>query len=130
LRAMEHAELISIVTVDGLPTTIKPGKPVYRYVFQRLANDTIFRAVQDISYNNRAIAAEESTIKKCEDELLTLKTIGLDTGRSFFGGNHATATRVAYLLDKMRTSEEKLEACEREIKKLKKVLVHVVDTKV
>lgn len=57
LRGMEHAELISITTQDGkprpfllsraasdapitagLPVAIRPGKPVYRYVFQRLVN--------------------------------------------------------------------------------------------
>lgn len=57
LRGMEHAELISITTQDGtlcsdlsmeqttqkdtfkgLPVSIKPGKPVYLTVFQRLVS--------------------------------------------------------------------------------------------
>lgn len=38
LRSMEHAELISISTKDGRPTTIRPGKPVLRYVFERVVN--------------------------------------------------------------------------------------------
>lgn len=84
--------------------------------------DTIFHAVQDIGYSNKAIAAEEATIRKCEEELLTLKTIGLDTGSSFLGGSGATAARANYLLSKMKTAEEKLEQREKEIKKLKKVL--------
>ena len=37
LRNMEHAELITITTHDGRPSTIKPGKPVYRCVFERVA---------------------------------------------------------------------------------------------
>lgn len=55
---MEHAELITIVTLHGTryllsspssrrlisyigsgrPSTIKPGKPVYKWVFERLVN--------------------------------------------------------------------------------------------
>jgi hypothetical protein len=38
LRSMEHAELISISTKDGRPTIIRPGKPVLRYVFERVVN--------------------------------------------------------------------------------------------
>ncbi|KIO26152.1 hypothetical protein M407DRAFT_235699 [Tulasnella calospora MUT 4182] len=122
LRAMEHAELISIVTSDGFPISIKPGKPIYRFVFQRLVNDNIFRAVQDITYNNKAIAAEEATIKKCEDELLTLKTIGLEVGSSIFGGTGAAGSRATYLLEKMRASQEKIVAKEKDVKRLKVVL--------
>ena len=36
LRNMEHAELITITTQDGRPSTIRPGKPVYKYVFERV----------------------------------------------------------------------------------------------
>lgn len=122
LRAMEHAELISITTTDGLPISIRPGKPVYRYVFQRLVNDNIFRAVQDIGYNNKAIAAEEATIKKCEEELLTLKTIGLEVGNSIWGGTGAAGSRATYLLEKMRASQEKIVAKEKDVKRLKVVL--------
>lgn len=38
LRHMEHAELITIGTVNGRPSTIKPGKPVYKFVFERLVS--------------------------------------------------------------------------------------------
>lgn len=78
--------------------------------------------MQDIEYNNKAIAAEEATIRKCEEELLTLKSIGLTTGSSILGGSGATAYRADYLLAKMAASEQKLEAREKDIKKLKKLL--------
>ena len=62
LREMEHAELILINTqngwqcsdaflkclliyafaIAGRPTTIKPGKPVYRYVFEKLVHGESF----------------------------------------------------------------------------------------
>lgn len=44
----------------------------------------MFFAVQDISYNLKAIAAEEKTIKDCEQELIVLRSIGLDTGERFY----------------------------------------------
>lgn len=36
LRNMEHAELITITTHNGRPSTIRPGKPVYKFVFERV----------------------------------------------------------------------------------------------
>lgn len=36
LRNMEHAELIAISTHNGRPSTIRPGKPVYKWVFERV----------------------------------------------------------------------------------------------
>ncbi|KAG8884079.1 mitochondrial escape protein 2 [Tulasnella sp. 331] len=122
LREMEHAELITIATQDGLPIAIRPGKPVYRYVFQRLANDRIFNAVQDIAYSKSAIAAEEAAIRKIEEELIQLKTIGLNVGNSILGGSGATASRAGYLLAKMKKSQETLDGFETEIKRLKQVL--------
>jgi hypothetical protein len=38
LRSMERAELITVDTQDGRPSTIRPGRPIYRHVFRRLAN--------------------------------------------------------------------------------------------
>ncbi|KAG9016840.1 mitochondrial escape protein 2 [Tulasnella sp. JGI-2019a] len=122
LREMEHAELITITTQDGFPISIRPGKPVYRYVFQRLVNDRIFHAVQDIAYNKSAMAAEESSIRKIEEELTSLKSIGLQLGSSFLGGSGATAARAEYLLAKMKKAQEDLSAFESEIKRLKKLL--------
>ena len=40
LREMEHAEFIAINTQNGRPTTIKPGKPVYHFVFEKLVHGT------------------------------------------------------------------------------------------
>ena len=38
LRSMERVELITVDTQDGRPSTIRPGRPIYRHVFQRLVN--------------------------------------------------------------------------------------------
>ncbi|KDQ13211.1 hypothetical protein BOTBODRAFT_188730 [Botryobasidium botryosum FD-172 SS1] len=122
LREMEIAELIMITTHDGLPYTIKPGRPVYKYVFERLVQDTIFQASQDVAFNEKAIAAAESTVRSCESELVTLKTIGFDTGRSLVWGGGAMDARANYLLRKMNAAGEKIEKLEDANARLKKVL--------
>ncbi|KAJ7105752.1 RNA12 protein-domain-containing protein [Mycena crocata] len=121
LRSMEHAELISIGNHNGRPSTIRPGKPVYKFVFERLVNDSIFAATQDIAFNDKLIASAESTVKACEQELLTLKEIGTD-GEHWWGGNSASSTRSRYLLSKMGASAMKIETLERKNLELKKVL--------
>ncbi|KAJ7771805.1 RNA12 protein-domain-containing protein [Mycena metata] len=121
LRSLEHAELIAIGTHNGRPSTIRPGKPVYKYVFDRLVKDPIFQATQDIAYNEKLIASAESTVKACESELLTLKEIGTD-GEHWWGGNSASSTRSRYLLSKMQASATKIEGLERKNTELKKVL--------
>ncbi|KAJ7093140.1 RNA12 protein-domain-containing protein [Mycena epipterygia] len=121
LRSMEHAELISIGTHNGRPSIIRPGKPVYKYVFERLVNDSIFQATQDIAFNEKIIADAESKIKACEQELLVLKEIGTDS-EHWWGGKSASSSRSYYLLSKMHASAMKIEALERRNAELKKVL--------
>ncbi|KAH7877865.1 exonuclease [Lentinula edodes] len=121
LRSMEHAELITIATRDGLPTIIRPGKPVYRWVFERLVNDPIFRATQEIEFNNRLVSIAETTIQSCEEELLKLVEIGKN-GPSTWLTEDPSSRRSRYLLKKMMESERKLEALERKNAELKKTL--------
>ncbi|CAE6435290.1 hypothetical protein ACGC1H_002868 [Rhizoctonia solani] len=122
LRNMETAELISIGTIDGRPTTIKPGKPVYKHVYRRLVEDRVFQAVQTINFNEKLIATSVATIKSCEDELTVLKNIGLDLGSSVLTGKGATGARASYLLEKMMQATLKVEQLEAENARLKKVL--------
>ncbi|KAJ7197249.1 RNA12 protein-domain-containing protein [Mycena pura] len=128
LRSMERAELITIATHNairhiypGRPSTIRPGRPVYRYVFERLVNDPIFQATQDIAFNEKIIAGAESTIKACEQELLSLKEIGTQA-EHWWGGNTASSSRSRYLLSKMQVATMKIEALERRNVELKMVL--------
>ncbi|THV08025.1 hypothetical protein K435DRAFT_825312 [Dendrothele bispora CBS 962.96] len=122
LRSMEEAELITIGTVHGRPSVIRPGRPVYRYVFERLVNDPVFRATQEIAYNNKLITAAVDTIKSCETELLSLKEIkGEFSGYLQF--SDPSKDRAQYLLKKMAKAEKELEKLEQENDNLKKVLV-------
>ncbi|KAH9952207.1 RNA12 protein-domain-containing protein [Amylocystis lapponica] len=121
LRNLEHAELIAIGTLNGRPSTIRPGKPVYRYVFERLVGDVAFQATQDISFNEKVIASAEGTVKTCELELLTLKDVDAGTTR-WYGSRSAVSSRGDYLLKKMKTAEEKIEVLEKQNATLKKIL--------
>lgn len=42
--------------------------------------------MQDIATNDQLIAAANSTIRTCEEELTTLRAINLEAGRSIFSG--------------------------------------------
>ncbi|KAI0797741.1 exonuclease [Abortiporus biennis] len=121
LRSMEYSELISIVTHNGRPSTIRPGKPVYKYVFERLVNDPVFQATQDIAFNMKVIASSETMIKSCEAELITLKDVDAGTS-SWWGSRKAVTQRIEYLLKYMRTANAKIEAAEKQNASLKKIL--------
>ncbi|KAA1474837.1 hypothetical protein DENSPDRAFT_841477 [Dentipellis sp. KUC8613] len=127
LRNMEQAELITITTVNGRPSVIKPGKPVYKHVFERLVHDTAFKVTQDFAYNTKYIEANENIVKACENELALLKDIntGLDTRhwwKWLIGTRSATQLRAHYLLKKMRKAETLVEQLDKKNVELKAVL--------
>jgi len=121
LREMERAELISIVTGEGLPLSIRAGRPVYREVFQRLVNDPIFRSIQELGFNKKQIASAEASVRTCEEELLTLKSIGLDVRESYWS-RPPVSLRANYLMRKMRSCSQKIIDLEDRNFRLKKIL--------
>jgi len=121
LRSMERAEMISVDTQNGRPSAIRPGRPIYRHVFQRLVDDPVFQASQDLASNTRLIDSAETTVRACEQELQVLRTIGLDTGR-WWSGATAMGIRAKYLMDKMANAQGTLEKLEKHNGELKKVL--------
>ncbi|OAX43831.1 hypothetical protein K503DRAFT_789293 [Rhizopogon vinicolor AM-OR11-026] len=122
LRSMEHAEIISISTHHGRPSTIRPGKPVFKYVFERLVNDPIFQATQDIALNEKLISSAEGTVRACESELTTLKDLSI-VERSFWGlRRKATSERKEYLLKKMRSAQTKIQTLEKQNTVLRRAL--------
>lgn len=82
----------------------------------------VFGATQDIDYNKQLIAASESAIKACEEELLRLTEIGAHTRSSVFGTDRAVSLRTRYLLNVMGEASAKIESLERANAKLKKLL--------
>ncbi|KXN90467.1 Mitochondrial escape protein 2 [Leucoagaricus sp. SymC.cos] len=125
LRGMENAELISIGTHDGRPSTIRPGKPVYRWVFERLVNDAVFRATQEIGFNEKQISTSETAIQKYEEELQRLRTVEeLDGGwfRWLLGGRTNVWERERFLLRKLGEANRKVEELDRTNKDLKTII--------
>ncbi|KAF8803621.1 hypothetical protein BYT27DRAFT_7171768 [Phlegmacium glaucopus] len=122
LRNMEHAELIAIGTKDGRPSTIRPGRPVFRWVFEKLVNgvDSIFRATQELGYNEKEIAQAESKIKGYEEELASL--VDTMSKEGFILRRSACGERARYIGEKMVDAERKVERLEKINKGLKKVL--------
>ncbi|KAL5532911.1 YME2 [Sanghuangporus sanghuang] len=123
LRNMEHSDLIIIGTHDGRPSTIRAGRPVYRYVFQRLVADSVFYAIQEMSSNSARIASAESTVRSCEEELSKLSSLKepVPVRTSWLGKRNPSTVRATYLLKKMQAAEttiEKLEATNAELQKV------------
>jgi len=114
LREMEHCEIISIGTLNARPSVIKPGKPVLRWVFERLASDPIFAATQEISYNSKLISNYEKTIKNCEDELISVEPLATETSFGWIFPRYGSLQgRVRYLTSKLQSTQKKIEALEK-----------------
>ncbi|KAF3918964.1 hypothetical protein ABW20_dc0108200 [Dactylellina cionopaga] len=114
LQALEQAELISIVSSDGRPWAIKPGKPVYRAAFKKLQGDKVLEAKLDIDVATELIKTENANVAKYENELTLLGQ--LPSRPSEVSG------RISWLLKKLQTSQSKIETYEKEVNTLKKVL--------
>lgn len=86
--------------------------------------DPVFQATLDITFNQKIIASNESTIKSCEQELIALKEVEAGTSH-WWGSRRAVTVREEYLLKKMRVAQEKLETLEKQNASLKKVLLKI-----
>ncbi|KAL9024376.1 MAG: hypothetical protein Q9196_006563 [Gyalolechia fulgens] len=114
LRALEQAELITIVSSKGRPHSIKPGKPVYQAAFRQLTEDKVLAARLDLAVLSQLVAMESKAIDKAEGELALLG--GLP------GQGREVKDRVKWLLGKMQTSQRKVEGYENDAARLKSVL--------
>ncbi|TFY82063.1 hypothetical protein EWM64_g1954 [Hericium alpestre] len=126
LRSMEQTDFIAIGTVNGRPSVIKPGKPIYRHVFERLASDAVFQANQDLALNTKRIQIAQDIIAACEQELKTLNELsrGSEMRTSWLRpwADRPTTRRIRYLLQKMRTAETTVESLDKKNSQLKAVL--------
>ena len=115
LRALEQAELISILSVNGRPHSIRPGRPVYTSAFRLLVQDRALASRLDLSTLTDLATNENRTVEKCEAELALLASLpGKGTG--------GVRDRVLWLMHKLRDSQLKIEAYEAESSMLKKIL--------
>ncbi|EGU11742.2 Dynactin [Rhodotorula toruloides ATCC 204091] len=114
LRALESAALISVGHLNGRPSIIRPGKPVYRAACERLLQDTALKAAVDFRAVSAAIKTANADISSAQAELVELSRLFTsDKGRWAFGGGSVVPkeieVRVGQLLAKMRGGEEKAE---------------------
>ena len=114
LQALEQAELISIVSSNGRPYSIKPGKPVYQAAFKRLTQDHVLKARMDLAILTELTKIETQSIDKYEAELNLLANLPKQPGE--------IAPRIKWLLSKLQSSHAKVEKYEQEGSVLKKVL--------
>lgn len=114
LTALEQSELITIQSQSGRPYAIKPGRPVYYSSFKRLVEDTVLTSKWDLAVMAESIKVETQTIEKCEQELHLLGELPKQPAE--------LSARIQWLLNKIATSQAKVEALEKESGKLKKIL--------
>jgi hypothetical protein len=115
LEALSAAELISIKTYKGRPQAIKAGKPVYQAAFKLLTEDAVLKSQLDLAILTELTKIETKSIDKYETELNLLGSLPRQP--------REVGPRVQFLLGKLATSQQKVEAWEKEIGALKKVLM-------
>ena len=114
LQALEQAELISILSVNGRPHTVKPGKPVYSAAFRHLLADHVLQARLDLATLTALTKVEGSSIDKYEAELNLLGQLPKQPAE--------VGARIKWLLTKLQGAQTRIEGYEVESGKLKKVL--------
>lgn len=115
LQALEQAELIAIVSANGRPHSIKPGKPVYQAAFKLLTQDHVLNARLDLAILAELTKIETQSIDRYEAELLLLGSLPKQPPE--------LGPRTLWLLGKVWACQVKVEKYERESAVLKKVLM-------
>ncbi|KAL2054471.1 hypothetical protein ABVK25_005219 [Lepraria finkii] len=114
LQALEQAEMITIVSYNGRPASVKPGKPVYSAAFKQLTEDHVLKARLDLGILSELIKIETQGIDKVEAELSLLGSLP--------GSPKQTKGRINWLLGRLYAGQDKVEKYEKESEALKKVL--------
>ena len=114
LEALSAVELISIKTYNGRPQIIKAGKPVYQAAFKQLTKDRVLKSRLDLAILTELTKIETKSIDKYETELNILGSLPKQPKE--------VGPRVSFLLGKLAASQQKVEAWEKEMGALKKVL--------
>lgn len=113
LRALEQAEMITIISRNGRPQAIRVGKPVYKAAFLRIRADRVLCASLDLDRLSALMASETGVIAQSEEELVRLQDIS---------NQKKVSTRVDYLLDKIEVAQKKIHDMEATASILKTIL--------
>ena len=111
LQGTENAEIITVVSKNDRPWSIKPGRPVYQAAFKRLLPDMALRDLMDYNSLVALIKLKTARVKDAEDELKKVAPV-LNQPKG----------RTAYLVAGIAKSQGRIEAHEKAMEKLKKVL--------
>lgn len=114
IAALEQAELITVQSSNGRPYKIMPGKPVYQPAFQNLVSDNVLRAKLELALLSDAIASENKSIDKYEQELRLLSELPKQPPELY--------DRMKWLLGNVAKSQKSIESLEKESAALKKIL--------
>lgn len=114
LQALEQAELIAVRSVNGRPTTIRPGRPVYHAAFRRLTADRALGARLDLATYALLINHENAKVGKYEAELQLLGNLQRPV--------RELGMRYQWLAEKVQHAQARIEGYERDSKRLSRVL--------
>lgn len=117
LKAMERAELITIIQKEGRPDSIRPGKPVFYTVFSRLVSDTVFAASMEVECNMVLKKQSETEMTKLENNIEKLTNINATNKPP-----KEVQVRIQYLLTKLTSIQNLIETYDKNIKDAKEVI--------
>ncbi|KAI8641214.1 RNA12 protein-domain-containing protein [Parasitella parasitica] len=117
LKALERAEMITVVQKEGRANSIRPGKPVYYTVFNRLVSDTIFAASMEVETNMALKKQSEADIAKLEDNINKLTNINSPNRPP-----KEIEARIKFLLAKVASIQKLIEEYDNNIKTGKDVI--------
>ncbi|KAI9470931.1 MAG: RNA12 protein-domain-containing protein [Benjaminiella poitrasii] len=117
LKAMERAELIVIVQKEGRPNSIRPGKPVYYTVFNRLVSDPLFAASMEVEWNMTLKKQAEETATSLENTIEKLSQINSSNRPP-----KEIEGRIRFLLSKLDASQKSIEEHDSNIKTAKEII--------
>ncbi|CUS11960.1 unnamed protein product [Tuber aestivum] len=111
LQNLEQAGLVTIVTRNGRPWCVKPGRPVFQAAFKRLLTDRVLCARMDFLSFASLAKVETAAIQRAGEELERIA-----------GLPYRPKERVGYLLAKIAEAQTKIDEYEKGMGRLKGVL--------
>jgi len=126
LSAMEGAGLITIISTNGRPVSLRAGRPVFRRAFKNMTLDVKYAATMDLLSYKALQSVEQAKIIGYETELRTLTEIitGNGSDRNFLvrSSRNSLEERVYFLTTVLSECNKKYTDLESGIKKCKKLL--------
>ncbi|CAG8456689.1 1634_t:CDS:10 [Paraglomus brasilianum] len=121
LKAMEEAELITIIQHYGYPYIIRPGKPLYQTAFSEIIADDHFAAIMELQMNQYLSAFENAKLQQYEDEMGKLAICFTKDGKRLLGsGSAAPGDRMKWLAENVGKKHVLIAEYENKVRSLKK----------